>query len=238
MSEQTPARPEGDSLDDSIGDRAATMLVEDPLAGGPDATSTEVGPGGLVDPDPQAEAKRTRARGLAVLAVVLLAVAGLFAAALWPRGAAGIAGQGGSLAANPVGLAAPDFTLQRLDGKGDLSLSDLRGRTVLVNFWGSWCGTCRAEADVLAKGEKVWRDKGVVFLGVDARDKPDSAQAFEKQYGIEYPSVQDPDAAVSGRYGVFAYPESFLVGPDGRIVAKWISAFDQPTLDTFLTDAL
>ena len=94
---------------------------------------------------------------------------------------------------------APEFSGALVDGQGDLALSSLRGKTVVVNFWASWCTTCKAEADVIAKVEKKWRDKGVVFLGVDSHDTTAGAHTYIETYGIGFQSVQDPRARPSAR---------------------------------------
>jgi len=101
----------------------------------------------------------------------------------------------------------------------------------VVNFWASWCVTCKAEAPVVAAAEKRWRDKGVVFLGIDALDKNDAAKVFEGEYGFEYDSVVDPEGTAANTWRVTAYPESFFIGRDGRIVSAVRNAVDEATID-------
>ncbi len=79
--------------------------------------------------------------------------------------------------------------------------------------------------------EKKWRDKGVVFLGIDSVDKDDAARAYEKQYGVEYTSVVDPSGKTAAQWYVTAYPESFFIDRDGRIVSAVRNGVDAPTLD-------
>jgi cytochrome c biogenesis protein CcmG/thiol:disulfide interchange protein DsbE len=159
--------------------------------------------------------------GVVVLLVVILAVA------LAPKGKPA----GGVLPIDPKGYAVPAVTLPRLDGQGDLSLADLKGKPVVVNFWASWCTTCKAEADALVAAEKKWRDKGVVFIGIDSVDKNDAAKAYEQQYGVEYDSVVDPSGKTAAQWYVTAYPESFFIAPDGRIVSAVRNGVDAATLD-------
>jgi len=91
---------------------------------------------------------------------------------------------------------APDFTAATLTGSR-LSFSSYRGRVVVVNFWGSWCGPCREEAPTLAVTAQQYRSAGVSFLGVDVRDTTASALAFAHSFGITYPSVSDTGSVIT-----------------------------------------
>lgn len=176
-------------------------------------------------------AGRSRTRGIVIGVTVLVAVLVVLGASLKVGG-------GGKLGEEPSGEAAPDFTLPLLDGGGELSLSDLRGKVVLLNFWASWCGPCKVEAPVLADGWKRWRSKGVVFLGVDVNDSKVWAKKFEREYGIEYQSVVDNTGAVETQYGVLGYPETFFIDAEGKIVSKFVGPMDAEALDQNLTAAL
>jgi len=91
---------------------------------------------------------------------------------------------------------APEFTGSTLTGS-KLSFSAYRGRVVVLNFWGSWCDPCRAEAPTLALAAKQYQPAGVTFLGVDERDTTASAEAFTRNFGITYPSVNDPGQEIA-----------------------------------------
>jgi len=91
---------------------------------------------------------------------------------------------------------APDFTGTTLTGTR-LKFSSYRGQVVVLNFWGSWCGPCRAEAPILAVTAQQYRPDGVAFLGVDVRDTTASALAFARDFGITYPSVSDPGSVIT-----------------------------------------
>ena len=91
---------------------------------------------------------------------------------------------------------APDFTGTTLTG-ARLKFSSYRGQVVVLNFWGSWCGPCRAEAPTLAVTAQQYRPDGVAFLGVDVRDTRASALAFARDFGVTYPSVSDPGSVIT-----------------------------------------
>jgi cytochrome c biogenesis protein CcmG/thiol:disulfide interchange protein DsbE len=168
---------------------------------------------------------RSRVIGIIVVVLLVLGTIAVLGASLKP----------GKLGAKPIGEEAPDFTLPLLGGGGSLTLSDLRGRPVVLNFWASWCGPCKEEAPVLAAAYQRWKDEGVVFLGVDAQDSKTWALEFQEKYGIEYRSVVDDSERIMSLYGVVGFPETFFLDSDGRIVAKYIGAIDRTTLDSYLS---
>ena len=133
---------------------------------------------------------------------------------------------------------APAFDLPRLDGGGTLSLASLRGQVVVLNFWASWCAPCREEAPVLQDGWERYRDRGVVFVGVDSRDLSDDGREFIAEHGITYPNVHDGDGSTAGRYGVPALPETMFVGRDGRVTGYIAGAVDAAGLERELEEAL
>ena len=91
---------------------------------------------------------------------------------------------------------APDFTATTLTGSR-LSFSSYRGQVVVLNFWGSWCPPCRAEAPALAATAQQYRPAGVAFLGVDVRDTTASALAFARDFSVTYPSVSDSGSVIT-----------------------------------------
>ncbi|MBC8249459.1 MAG: TlpA family protein disulfide reductase [Anaerolineales bacterium] len=139
--------------------------------------------------------------------------------------------------ASPLGAPAPDFTLSLFDG-GELSLADLRGSVVVVNFWASWCSPCRDEAPVL---ERVWReykDKDVVFVGVDFKDVTTKAMAFIEEFDITYPNGPDPYNRISGAYHITGVPETFLIAQDGRLIEWYIGPITETSLRAALEELL
>jgi len=109
-----------------------------------------------------------------------------------------------------------------LDGS-HFDLSTWRGKVVVVNFWGSWCAECHAEARALQQVYAVKSAAGVEFLGVDIRDDLPSAKDFDREYGVTYPSLADPDNLIALRFrGVppDATPTTLVLDRDGRIAAR------------------
>jgi len=119
---------------------------------------------------------------------------------------------------------APDFTLERLDRAGELTLSSLEGKAVVLNVWASWCIPCKEEAPFL---EQVWqqnRSRGVVVVGLDAKDFRSDARRFVKRFGLTFPIVYDGPADSLGGYGVTGFPETFVIDREGKVVAAFAGA--------------
>jgi cytochrome c biogenesis protein CcmG/thiol:disulfide interchange protein DsbE len=154
--------------------------------------------------------------------VALVGVAALLGLLVWKvafEETGGVAAQLGG--GEPV--AAPDFTLERLDAEGgELTLSDLQGKALVVNFWASWCVPCKDEAPVLQETYEQHRDEGLVVIGVDAQDFRADARRFMKRFGITYPVVYDGKGSTLGRWGVTGFPETFFVDREGNVVGERI----------------
>ncbi|HET7567006.1 MAG TPA: TlpA disulfide reductase family protein [Gaiellaceae bacterium] len=119
-----------------------------------------------------------------------------------------------------AGAFAPAFSLRRLDGGGSVSLRSLRGKTVVLNFFASWCEPCKREAPELERLWRQYRGKNVVVLGVDTGpDAKSDGRRFVTAHALTYPIVFDPNALVaSGTYAIPALPATFVLDPRGRIV--------------------
>ncbi|MGH7890556.1 MAG: TlpA family protein disulfide reductase [Thermodesulfobacteriota bacterium] len=136
-----------------------------------------------------------------------------------------------------VGAPAPDFTLKLFDG-GQLSLSELKGKAVLLNFWASWCGPCRSEAPALEASWKEYREKPVVFLGVNVWDDKSNALQYINSFGGGYLNGLDPKGEIAVEYGVSGVPETYFIDPSGKIVDKYTGQLTRETIDYFLQRAL
>ncbi len=129
---------------------------------------------------------------------------------------------------------APAFTFTTFDGK-TVSLSELRGQGVVVNFWASWCDPCRQEAVLLEKTWQREKDKGIVFLGLDYLDQEPAAKQYVADYSVTYPSGPDLRSEATRRYGIKGVPETFFIDPNGRIVDMAIGPIiNQAQLDQYL----
>ena len=117
---------------------------------------------------------------------------------------------------------APSFTLDRLDGKGTISLASLRGKAVVLNFWASWCEPCKEESPRLESFWQQNRNDGVVVLGIDAQDFDFDAERFVDRYKLTYPILRDKHGSTLGHYGISGFPETWFVDRRGRLVGRHI----------------
>ncbi|MBI2539830.1 MAG: TlpA family protein disulfide reductase [Deltaproteobacteria bacterium] len=132
---------------------------------------------------------------------------------------------------------ATPFTLTLFDGK-TIRLEDFRGRAVFLNFWASWCPPCRAEARTLEAAWQSYKDRGVVFLGVDIQDKEEDARAFIQEFGITYMNGRDDTGRIAVDYGVWGIPETFFIDRQGRITYKHVGGLGMSTVEAKLDQAL
>ena len=127
----------------------------------------------------------------------------------------GLASKGDSRLA--VGDPAPKAMVDRLEGGGEESLADYRGRWVMVNFWASWCVPCREEAEALNRLQEERGGKKFTVLGIDTEDLSPDAKAFVKRYGVRYPQLRDGQGELAHDFGTTGVPESYLFDPQGNL---------------------
>jgi len=123
-----------------------------------------------------------------------------------------------------VGSVAPDFQLQTLDGR-TFSLSGVRGKPVLLNFWATWCGPCRQEMPYLQEVYEAYSDKGLVMAVVDIGESRADVEAFLQAAGLSLPVILDSQTSVARQCRVAAIPTTFFIDRDGVIKDKKIGAF-------------
>ena len=176
------------------------------------------------------EARRPRARPARWVALVLGLVIALFVGVLATRSPAI-----DTVADTPLlGMRAPTIESPGLDG-GTVSLDDFRGKFVLVNFFNSWCVPCRQEHPELVNFTARHAATGdAVILGVIHDDTADEVRAYRAEHGGDWPVVDDPRGTIALDYGARGQPETFVISPDGTVVARYVSRISADGVDRLL----
>ena len=128
-----------------------------------------------------------------------------------------------------VNRQAPDFTLTTFEG-ATISLEELRGKPVVINFWASWCPPCRIEAPLIERTWRAYENRDLIFLGVNIQDREDDALNYIRQFDITYPNGPDPNGEIAIDYGVSGLPVTFFVSRNGEVVRRWVGAIERNTL--------
>jgi cytochrome c biogenesis protein CcmG/thiol:disulfide interchange protein DsbE len=136
-----------------------------------------------------------------------------------------------------LGRPAPPFSLERLDG-GRLSLAELRGRPIVLNFWASWCLPCREEAPMLAKLAADHSARGLVVVGVVYQDSAANATDFIRRYGLSFPALLDPSGRTALDYGVLGLPVTIFIDAGGIIGARQPGPLDAATAESMVAGIL
>jgi len=129
------------------------------------------------------------------------------------------------LLSNGAGRAAevaPAFELPRLTGEGRLSLANLRGQVVLLDFWASWCAPCRAAMPAYQTLQAELSANGFSVLAINLDEHPDDGRAFLRRVPVHYPVLSDPAGAVAERYRLTGMPTALLIDRQGRIRRRWV----------------
>lgn len=124
---------------------------------------------------------------------------------------------------------APDFTLPSLQGDSK-KLSDLRGKKVIINFWATWCGPCKAEMPEMQTYYEKHKGKDFTILGINMTDTEKSKsdiKPFAKEYGVTFPVVLDTKGKVMGTYRVTGFPTSYFIDKQGVIQYKLVGAMNK-----------
>ena len=173
----------------------------------------------------------SRKKRLEILMIVSLATG-----VLWTVVSRVPSAVGAPLSSSPSpreGFLAPDFTLDTLDGN-KVTLSELRGQIVVVNFWATWCPPCREETPALEKAYEQYKDSGMVILGVNLTDQDSMSdvELFVEEFTLTYPILLDRDGSVSNYlYQIKGLPTTFFVNREGIIRTVVVGG---PMSETFI----
>jgi peroxiredoxin len=154
----------------------------------------------------EADMKPSRSSTVFMVIALLVALAGLPAFDVWSMGSR----------VPTVGMQAEDFRLTDLAGK-EQSLSQYRGKIVLLNFWATWCKPCTTEMPAMQTTYEKLRDKGFVVLAVNELEDDAKVREHIKQYGHTFPVLMDRDNKVANQFGVFGLPVSVFLDQEGRV---------------------
>jgi peroxiredoxin len=132
-----------------------------------------------------------------------------------------------------LGSLAPDFTLTSVDGKS-VSLSQFHGKTVLVNFWATWCGPCQIEMPAIQSRFEQFKDDGLIVLAVDFDESRQAVAEFRDDFALTFELLLDPGAEVQKLYRNRSYPASFFIDSEGVIQVQHIGVMTEGQLDNYL----
>ncbi len=129
-----------------------------------------------------------------------------------------------------AGMKAPEFSFTL--GQKPMRLADLRGKVVVVNFWATWCPPCVEETPALNRLQQHIAPRDGMVLGVSVDEDPAAYDRFLQQQGVIFPTFRDPSKKIPLDYGTSMYPETYIIGRDGRIARKVIGPqkWDSPEM--------
>ena len=132
------------------------------------------------------------------------------------------------------GSPAPHFTLPRSDGGTPLSLRDLRGKVVLVNFWATWCEPCEDEMPAMERLYRSLPRGGFELVAISVDDSPEPVEAFRRRLRLTFPIAMDVGQKVAAAWDTFRFPETLLVDRDGVVIERYVGAkaWDLPAYRT------
>lgn len=132
-----------------------------------------------------------------------------------------------------VKMKATDFKLQDLNGK-EVSLSDLRGKNVFLNFWATWCPSCKAEMPKIEKLYQETKDSDLVILAINLGENRQTVQSFKDKNKYNFNMLLDADQAVAIKYDITSIPTSFFIDKDGNIISKKIGAMNIDEMKSYI----
>ncbi len=133
------------------------------------------------------------------------------------------------------GRPAPEFSLKDLDG-GQVALADLRGKTVLLDFWATWCPPCRRAMPHIQKVHEEYQSLGLVVLGINY-ESPDKPRSFIGKHGYTFTTLSDPGRKVTDAYGVASIPTTVIIDGEGTVVKYTIGYKSETELRDALAEA-
>lgn len=145
---------------------------------------------------------------LILLALILFTLPGCYSGSRPPR----------------IGATAPDFTVR--DSDRTVTLSQLKGQIVVLNFWATWCPPCIEEMPSLVQMQQRMRSKGITVLAVSIDVDENAYREFLKQHGVNLLTVRDPEQKTPTLYGTFKWPETYIIDRNGVVRRKFIGAVD------------
>jgi len=156
----------------------------------------------------------------------------------WPTGSLALLVTPGGPTTTPApapvaGAPAPDFTLKDLSGK-PVTLSNLKGQVVLINFWATWCGPCLVEMPLIQRRYKALKDQGFTVLAVNFDEPIADVSAFARSLNLTFTVLLDPGGVIDDLYHMRGYPSSFIVDRSGMIKQVHIGLLDEKQLDGYL----
>ena len=130
-----------------------------------------------------------------------------------------------------IGSKAPDFTVE------NVTLSQMHGQVVVLNFWATWCAPCVEEVPSLVEMQRRMKDKGVTVLAVSVDADQGAYQRFVKNHNVNLLTVRDPDQKSNSLYGTSVFPETFIIDRNGVVRRKFIGAVDwtEPEITNYLS---
>ena len=134
-----------------------------------------------------------------------------------------------------IGSSAPDFTVQ--DSQAKVTLSQLRGQVVVLNFWATWCAPCVEEMPSLVEMQRRMQAKGVTVLAVSVDVDESAYRRFVRDHNVNLLTVRDPDQKSNSLYGTSIFPETYIIDRNGVMRRKFIGAVNwtEPEITDFLS---